>query len=124
MGLDFVPDSLVAPPVVVIVNKTHNSTPQCGYIVLRFQADVFSLDGPPKALYPDIVKASGLPRRNPPRDPRRHPEKTSATTEETHRHPEKSAKNHENMAKRAKNVLLAISSGGGYFYIFVAMVKS
>ena len=39
------------------------------------------------------------------------------------RNPEKIAKNHENMAKRAKNVLLAISSGGGFFYIFVAMVN-
>ena len=28
------------------------------------------------------------------------------------------------MAKRAKNVLLAIPSGGGDFYIFVARVKS
>ena len=51
-------------------------------------------------------------------------QKTATTTEENLRYPEKIAKNHENMAKRAKNVLLAISSGGGYFYIFVAMVKS
>ena len=64
------------------------------------------------------------------RIPRRHPEKSSATPKNRHhppknlRDPEKIAKNHENMAKRAKNVLLAISSGGGYFYIFVAMVKS
>ena len=48
---------------------------------------------------------------------RRHPPKKPPL-------PRKIAKNHENMAKRAKNVLLAISSGGGYFYIFVAMVKS
>ena len=43
------------------------------------------------------------------------PKESPVATEETHRHPEKSAKNHENMAKRAKNVLLAISSGGGIF---------
>lgn len=59
MRRDFVPDSLVAPPVVVIINKARNSTPQCDHVILRVQVDIFSLDGPPKALYPDIVKASG-----------------------------------------------------------------
>ena len=61
-------------------------------------------------------------RRKPQRDPRRHPERPSATPK-NRRHPpkkppnpEKSAKNHENMAKRAKNVLLAIPSGGGFLY--------
>ena len=70
--------------------------------------------------------------KNPPQlrtiPPRPERPSTTPKTVITHRknllHPEKSAKNHENMAKRAKNVLLAISSGGGYFYIFVAMVKS
>ena len=41
-------------------------------------------------------------------NPRRHHRKNL-------RYPEKIAKKHENMAKRAKNVLLAISSGGGIF---------
>lgn len=59
LGRYFVPDSLVASPGVVIINKACNSTPQCDHVILRVQVDIFSLDGPPKALYPDIVKASG-----------------------------------------------------------------
>ena len=61
-----------------------------------------------------------------PRAPKDHPQlqKTVITHRKNLRNPKKIAKNHENMAKRAKNVLLAISSRGGYFYIFVAMVKS
>ena len=73
---------------------------------------------PPKK--PPVVTPNNSPA---PRDPPRL-QKTVITHRKNLRRPQKSAKNHENMAKRAKNVLLAISSGGGYFYIFVAMVKS
>lgn len=51
------PDSLVAAPVVVIVNEARDSVPQSGYVILRVQVDVFPLDGPPEAFYPDVVQA-------------------------------------------------------------------
>ena len=62
-------------------------------------------------------------RKNPPQlrtippSPRDPPQlqKTVITHRKNLRYPKKIAKNHENMAKRAKNVLLAISSGGGIF---------
>lgn len=57
MRRDFVPDSLMTSPVVVIINKVRNSTPQCDHVILRVQVDIFSLNGPSKAFYPDIVKA-------------------------------------------------------------------
>ena len=38
--------------------KVRNSTPQCDHIILRVQVDIFSLNGPPKAFYPNIVKES------------------------------------------------------------------
>ena len=38
-------------------HKVRNSTRQCDNVVLRVQVDIFSLDGPPKAPYTDIVKA-------------------------------------------------------------------
>ena len=57
MRWGFVADSLMASPVVVIINKARNSTLQCDHVILRVQIDIFSLNGPPKALYPDIVKA-------------------------------------------------------------------
>ena len=47
------------------------------------------------------------------------PQKTVITHRKNLRYPQKIAKNHENMAKRAKNVLLAISSGGGGIFIFL-----
>ena len=56
---DFVPDSLMTSPIVVTINKVRNSTPQCNHVILRVQVDIFSLNGPPKALYLDIIKASG-----------------------------------------------------------------
>ena len=52
------PDSLVAAPVVVIVNDARDSAPQSGHVILRVQVYVFSLDGPPEALYPNVVQAS------------------------------------------------------------------
>ena len=53
---DFVPDSLVAAPVVVIVNEARDSAPQSDNVTLRVQVYVFPLDGPPEALYPDVVQ--------------------------------------------------------------------
>ena len=41
------PDSLVAAPVVVIVNEARDSAPQSGHAILRIQVYVFPLDGPP-----------------------------------------------------------------------------
>ena len=75
--------------------------------------------------FPEPARPSPPPRKNL-RNHRRKPPSPRKTIRDSknRRYPKKSAKNHENMAKRAKNVLLAISSGGGYFYIFVAMVKS
>lgn len=43
--------------VVVIVNEARDSAPQSGYAILRVQVYVFPLDGPPEALYPDVVQA-------------------------------------------------------------------
>jgi len=54
---DLVPDSLVAASVVVIVNEARDSAPQSGQVILWVQVDVFPLDGPPHALYPDVVQA-------------------------------------------------------------------
>ena len=71
----------------------------------------------PKKILRNSEKFPRTPRPSATPKNRHHPPKNL-------RNPEKIAKKHENMAKRAKNVLLAISSGGGYFYIFVAMVKS
>ena len=51
------PDALVAAPVVVIVNEASDSAPQSGRVILRVQVDVFPLDGPSEALYPDIIQA-------------------------------------------------------------------
>ena len=51
------PDSLVASPVVAIVNEARDSAPQSGHVILRVQVYVFPLDGPPEALYPDVVQA-------------------------------------------------------------------
>ena len=73
-----------------------------------------------------MTEADGNLSATPAATPKDHPQlqKTVITHRKNLRYPEKTAKNHENMAKRAKNVLLAIPSGGGDFYIFVAMVKS
>ena len=57
LGRDLVPDSLVAAPVVVIVNEARDSAPQSGHVILRVQVYVFPLDGPPEALYPEVVQA-------------------------------------------------------------------
>ncbi len=43
--------------VVVIVNEARDSAPQSGHVILWVQVDVFPLDGPPHALYPDVVQA-------------------------------------------------------------------
>ena len=56
-GRNLVPDSLVAALVVVIVNEARDSAPQSGYVILRVQVYVFPLDGPPEALYPEVVQA-------------------------------------------------------------------
>lgn len=53
------PDALVAAPVVVIVNEARDSVPQRGHVILRVQVYILSLDGPPKALYPDIIQTPG-----------------------------------------------------------------
>ena len=53
-----------------------------------------------------------------PKDPP-SPEKNRRTHRKNPPKLQKIAKNHENMAKRAKNVLLAISSGGGGIFIFL-----
>lgn len=53
------PDALVAATVVVIVNEASDSAPQNGHVILRVQVDVFPFDGPPEALYPDIIRAPG-----------------------------------------------------------------
>ena len=56
-GRDLVPDSMVAASVVIIVNETRDSAPQSCHVILRIQVYVFPLDGPPEALYPDVVQA-------------------------------------------------------------------
>ena len=48
LGRDLVPDSLVAAPVVVIVNEARDSAPQIGHVILQVQVYVFPLDGPPE----------------------------------------------------------------------------
>ena len=57
LGRDLVPDSLVAAPVVIIVNEACDSAPQSGHVILRVQVYVFPLDGPPEVLYLDVVQA-------------------------------------------------------------------
>lgn len=47
----------MAAPIVVIVNEARDSAPQSGYVILRVQVYVFLLDGPPEALFPDVVQA-------------------------------------------------------------------
>ena len=56
LGRDLVPDSLVAAPVVIIVNEACDSAPQSGHVILRVQVYVFPLDGPPEALNMVIPK--------------------------------------------------------------------
>ena len=58
-GRDLVPDALVAAPVVVIVNEARDPVPQRGHVILRVQVYILPLDGPPKALYPDIIQTPG-----------------------------------------------------------------
>ena len=41
---------------VVIVNEARDSAPQSGHVILRVQVYVFPFDGPPEALYPDVVQ--------------------------------------------------------------------
>jgi len=57
LSRDSVPDSLVVAPVVVIVNIARDSAPQRACVILGIQVNIFPLDGPPKAFYPDIIQA-------------------------------------------------------------------
>lgn len=49
----------MAALVVLIGNETSDSAPQSGHVILRVQVDVFPLDSPPEAFYPDIIQAPG-----------------------------------------------------------------
>ena len=79
-------------------------------------------DAPPSRTSPACLVAKPFPEpARPPPSPRK---KSSATTEETHRNPEKSQKTMKIWLKEQKMFFWPYHRGGGYFYIFVAMVKS